>query len=100
MLLSSLTAYPKQHHKTRVRMSEPGHNSQQLKSITERINRLEDEKKTISEDIRDVYAEAKGNGFNPKALRVIIRKQRADAKKAAELQADVDAYLAALGMAG
>lgn len=78
-------------------MSEPGHNGQ-LQSITERINRLEDEKKTIADDIRDVYAEAKGNGFNPKALRVIVRKQRADAKKAAELAADVDAYMAALGM--
>ena len=79
-------------------MSEPqaGHNGQ-IRSITERINRLEDEKKTISDDIKDVYAEAKGNGLNPKALRVIVRKQRQDAKKAAELQADVDAYLAALG---
>lgn len=77
--------------------AQPGHNGQ-LQAITERINRLEDEKKTIAEDIRDVYAEAKGNGFNPKALRVVIRKQRADAKKAAELAADVDAYMAALGM--
>lgn len=76
---------------------QQGHNGQ-LKAITERINRLEDEKKTISEDIRDVYAEAKGNGYNPKALRVIIRKQRMDAKKAAELAVDVDAYMAALGM--
>lgn len=74
----------------------PGDN--QLKSIISRINTLEDEKKATADDIRDVYAEAKGNGFNPKALRVIVRKQRADAKKAAELQADVDAYLAALGM--
>jgi uncharacterized protein (UPF0335 family) len=80
-------------------MSEPGHNSnQQLKSITERINRLEDEKKDASDAIREIYAEAKSNGFNPKALRVVVRKQRADAKKAAELQADVDAYLAALGL--
>jgi uncharacterized protein (UPF0335 family) len=77
-----------------------GHNSNaQIKAIVERINTLEDEKKTIADDIRDVYAEAKGNGFNPAALRVIVRKQRADAKKAAELQADVDAYMAALGMA-
>jgi uncharacterized protein (UPF0335 family) len=74
----------------------PGDN--QIKSITARINALEDQKKEVADDIRDVYAEAKGNGFNPKALRVIIRKQRADAKKAAELQADVDAYMAALGM--
>lgn len=79
-------------------MATMGDNSQ-LKSILERINRLEDQKKEVSEDIRDVYAEAKGNGLNPKALRVIVRKQRADAKKAAELQADVDAYIAALGMA-
>ncbi len=77
-------------------MSEPGHN--QLTSITERINRLEDDKKAIADDIRDVYAEAKGNGFNPKALRVVVRKQRADKKAAAELAVDVDAYMAALGM--
>lgn len=74
-----------------------GHNGQ-LQSIVERINRLEDDKKALGEDIRDVYAEAKGNGFNPAALRVIVRKQRADSKKAAELQVDVDAYMAALGM--
>jgi len=79
--------------------AQPGHNSkEQLRSITERINRLEDEKKEAAEAISDVYAEAKGNGLNPKAIRVIIRKQRADAKKAAELAVDVDAYMAALGM--
>jgi len=79
--------------------AQPGHNSkEQLRSITERINRLEDEKKTISDDISDVYAEAKGNGYNPKALRMIVRKQRQDARKAAELAVDVDAYMAALGM--
>lgn len=77
-----------------------GHNSNngQLKSVLERINRLEDDKKSIADDIRDVYAEAKSNGFNPAALRVVVRQQRADAKKQAELQADVDAYMAALGM--
>jgi len=75
---------------------QPGDN--QLKSIISRINNLEDTKKAISEDIRDCYAEAKSNSLNPKALRVIVRKQRSDAKKAAELQADVDAYMAALGM--
>ena len=79
--------------------SKQGHNSNaQLKAITDRINKLEDSKKEVADDIRDVYAEAKGNGFNPKALRVIVRKQRADAKRVAELQADVDAYMAALGM--
>ena len=78
--------------------SEPAQGHNQLRSITERINNLEDAKKVISDDIKDVYAEAKGNGFNPAALRVIVRKQRADAKKAIELEADVDAYMAALGM--
>jgi uncharacterized protein (UPF0335 family) len=82
-------------------MTEPttGHNSnEQLKAVLARINRLEDEKKQTSDDIRDIYAEAAGNGFNPKALRSIVREQRADAKKAAELQSDIDAYKAALGM--
>lgn len=77
-------------------MSEPGHN--QLTSIVERINNLEDQKKDISKDIAEVYLEAKGNGFNPAALRVIVRKQREDKKKAAELEADVATYMAALGM--
>lgn len=80
--------------------AQQGHNSkEQLRSITERINRLEDDKKAIAEDISDVYAEAKGNGYNPAALRVIIRNQRRDAKKAAALEADVQAYMVAMGWA-
>jgi uncharacterized protein (UPF0335 family) len=79
-------------------MSEAiGHNNQ-LRSITERINNLEDQKKATADDIRDVYAEAKSNGFNPAALRMVVRRQRADAKKLAELEADADAYMASLGM--
>lgn len=74
-----------------------GHNGQ-LKSIVERIVKLEDEKKELGKDIAEVYLESKGNGFNPQALRVVVRKQRADAKKAAELQADIDAYMAELGV--
>jgi uncharacterized protein (UPF0335 family) len=69
-----------------------------LKAITERINRLEDEKKEKAEDIGEVYAEAKSAGYNVKALRVIIRKQRADAKAASELAAEVEVMMAALGM--
>lgn len=69
----------------------------QLKSIIDRINRLEDEKKTFADDIRDVYAEAKSNGLNPKALRSIVRQLRADQKAAEELQQDIDIYMAALG---
>jgi len=53
----------------------------QLKAIIERIERLEEEKKTISDDIRDVYAEAKGNGFDVKALRAIVRLRKQDANE-------------------
>ncbi len=77
-----------------------GDNTKQLRTILERINRLEDEKKGISDDIKDVYAEAKGVGYNPAALKVIIRKQRQDKAKAAQLEAEVDAYMASLGMLG
>ena len=55
----------------------------QLKAIIERIERLEEEKKTISDDIRDVYAEGKGNGFDVKALRTIVRLRKQDANERA-----------------
>ena len=70
----------------------------QLRAIIERIERLEEDKKAISDDIKDVYAEAKGNGYNPKALRVVVQRRKADARKLAELEADTAAYMAALGM--
>ncbi len=82
-------------------MSEPttGHNSnQQLKSITDRINRLEDDRKATGEDIKEIYAEAKSNGFDVKALRAVIRRQRADAEKLAEHEAQVELYMQSLGM--
>jgi uncharacterized protein (UPF0335 family) len=79
-------------------MTETGIGHNQLRSLTERINNLEDQRKAVGDDIRDLYAEAKSQGYNPKALKVVVRKQRADAKKEAELQADVDAYMVALGM--
>jgi uncharacterized protein (UPF0335 family) len=76
-----------------------GHNSNsQLKAIVERIHTLEDDKKQCSDAIRDIYSEAKGNGYDPKALRVIVRRQRADAQKLAEHEALVETYMAAMGM--
>ena len=71
----------------------------QLRSIIERIERLEEEKKTIADDIRDVYAEAKGNGYDVKALRTIVRLRKQDANERAEQEAILDTYLNALGMA-
>lgn len=70
----------------------------QLKAIVERIERLEEEKKVISDDIRDVYGEAKGNGYNVKALRAIIRMRKQDANERAEQEVIVDTYLSALGL--
>jgi uncharacterized protein (UPF0335 family) len=70
----------------------------QLKAIIERIERLEEEKKTISDDIRDVYAEAKGNGFDVKALRTIVRLRKQDANERAEEETILETYMLALGM--
>ena len=70
----------------------------QLKAIIERIERLEEEKKTISDDIRDVYAEAKGNGFDVKALRTIVRMRKQDANERAEEETILETYMQALGM--
>jgi uncharacterized protein (UPF0335 family) len=70
----------------------------QLKSIVERIEHLEEEKKAISSDIRDVYAEAKGNGYDVTALRAVIRLRKQDKHERAEQEALVETYLHALGM--
>ena len=70
----------------------------QLKSVIERVERLEEEKKTISDDIRDVYAEAKGNGFDVKALRTIVRLRKQDANERAEEETIPETYMQALGM--
>lgn len=87
-------------------MSEPtiGHNSvtsvaaAQLKSIVERIERLEEEKAGIGSDIRDVYAEAKGTGYDVKALRTIVRLRKQDPDQRAEQETILDTYKSALGM--
>ena len=70
----------------------------QLKSIIERIEKLEEEKKATSDDIRDVYAEAKGNGFDVKALRTIVRLRKLDTDERREQEAVLETYMHALGM--
>jgi uncharacterized protein (UPF0335 family) len=70
----------------------------QLKAIIERIERLEEEKKTISDDIRDVYAESKGNGFDVKALRTIVRLRKQDPNERQEQETILETYMQALGM--
>ena len=70
----------------------------QLKSVIERIEKLEEEKKTISDDIRDVYAEAKANGFDVKALRTIVRLRKIEPTEREEQDAILETYMHALGM--
>ena len=70
----------------------------QLKAFIERVERLEEEKKAISDDIRDVFAEAKGNGYDVKALRTIVRLRKQDKDERAEQEAILETYLQALGM--
>jgi uncharacterized protein (UPF0335 family) len=71
----------------------------QLRTIVERIERLEEEKKTIAADIKEVYAEAKGNGFDTKILRKVISLRKKDVNERQEEESMIDVYLAALGMA-
>ncbi|GLK77064.1 UPF0335 protein R02793 [Methylopila jiangsuensis] len=71
---------------------------EQLTAFVERIERLEEEKKGISDDIKEVYAEAKGNGFDVKVLRKVISLRKQDADERAEQEAILDLYLQALGM--
>lgn len=91
-------------------MSEPtiGHNSEtdpapklakeQIRSIIERIERLEEEKKVISDDVKDVYVEAKGNGFDVKTLRTIVRMRKQDANERQEAETILETYMHAMGM--
>lgn len=83
-------------------MTEIGHNSvskDQLKSIIERVERLEEDKAAIATDIKEVFLEAKGNGYDTKALRAIVRYRKEDAQDRAEREAIFETYLNALGAA-
>jgi uncharacterized protein (UPF0335 family) len=70
----------------------------QLRSYIERIERLEEEKRRLAEDIRDVYAEAKGNGFEPKVMRRVVALRRMESADRQELDALLDLYRNAVGV--
>lgn len=89
-------------------MSDIGHNSGdvmnrtaqgQLRSLVERIERLDQEKAEIAEQIKEVFAEAKGNGFDVKIMRIVLRLRKKDRAKRLEEEAVLDLYLEALGEA-
>jgi uncharacterized protein (UPF0335 family) len=71
----------------------------QIKAFVERIERMEEEKRAITEDIKEIYAEAKGNGFDTKVLRQVVRIRKQDRAERMEQEALLDLYLTALGMA-
>ncbi|OYY83346.1 MAG: hypothetical protein B7X99_14620 [Rhizobiales bacterium 17-65-6] len=75
-----------------------GFAKEQLKSFIERVERLEEEKKAIADDIKDVFAEAKANGFDVKALRAILKIRKEDVDERKEHEAIVDLYMQALGI--
>jgi len=79
-------------------MSDLGVGRDQLRAFIERIERLEEEKRAISEDIKEVYSEAKGNGFDIKVMRQVVRIRKQDSNERMEQEAILDTYLAALGM--
>ena len=70
----------------------------QLRAFVERIERMEEEKQAIADDIKEIYAEAKGNGFDIKVLRQIIRIRKQDHNERMEQEALLDLYMSALGM--
>ena len=74
--------------------------AQRLRSFIERVERLEEEKAALAADIREVYAEAKGDGFDVKTMRQIVRLRKMESSDRAEQEALLDLYKAALGLAG
>ena len=70
----------------------------QIRAFIERIERMEEEKQAIADDIKEIYAEAKGNGFDTKVLRQVVRIRKQDRAERMEQEALLDLYLAALGM--
>lgn len=72
----------------------------QLKSIIERVERLEAERKELQIGIKDIYAEAKGNGYQPKIIRAIIRLRKLSLADRAEQEELIDLYMSAIGMNG
>jgi uncharacterized protein (UPF0335 family) len=70
----------------------------QIRAFIERIERMEEEKAAVATDIKEIYAEAKGNGFDTKVLRIIVRRRKQDANERLEQEALLDIYEHALGM--
>jgi uncharacterized protein (UPF0335 family) len=80
-------------------VSEGSIAADELRLLIERIERLEEEKKAMADDIRDVYAEAKARGYDPKTMRTVVRLRKMETHVRQEAEAILDTYKAALGLA-
>jgi uncharacterized protein (UPF0335 family) len=82
-------------------MSEIGHNlvaGDELILLFERIERMEEEKKGVADDIKDIYTEAKARGYDPKIMRQIVKLRAMDTDKRKEQQSLIDTYASAIGL--
>jgi uncharacterized protein (UPF0335 family) len=79
-------------------MAKSGFAKEHLRSFIERIERLEEEKKALADDIREVYSEAKGSGFDAKVMRQVVKLRKMESADRQEHEAMLDLYLGALGM--
>lgn len=79
-------------------MAEGNVSAEQLRLFIERVERLEEEKKGITDDIRDVYSEMKSNGYDPKIVRQIVKLRRMETHDRQEMEALLDTYKSALGL--
>ena len=79
-------------------MAKSGFAKEHLRSFVERIERLEEEKRALADDIREVYSEAKGTGFDTKVMRQVVRLRKMESADRQEQEAMLELYLNALGM--
>jgi len=79
-------------------VAKSGFVKERLRSFVERVERLEEERAALSADIREVYAEARGEGFDTKTMRQVVRMRKLDRAQFQEQEAMLDLYLSALGM--
>ena len=79
-------------------MAKSGFAKEHLRSFVERIERLEEEKKALADDIREIYSEAKGTGFDARVMRQVLRLRKMESADRQEQEAMLDLYLSALGM--
>lgn len=80
-------------------MAEAAVSDDQLRLFIERIERLEEERKSIADDVRDVYSEAKGQGYDAKIMRQIVRLRKMSHQDRQEMETILDLYKSALGLA-